>query len=235
MSASLLATAAPGDGSSEAPWLQRDNPGAEDSLQSSTEAGLKAAPESFEVLWRAARVKQWLADGEKDKARKMQLGKDAWALGEKAIKANPNAVEGYYFAALGIGAYSQGAGILRALGEGLESKFNDRLDRAIKLDPAYRAAGALVAKGRYWFELPWPKRSIGRSIETLERAIAAHPENLRAYVYLAESQLKDGKAKLAEATLQKAVRGDVSYDPPEGRRAKLMAATVEPQIQKELK
>lgn len=215
--------------------MERDQPGVWEKLQSQTDELLRAHPNDFEALWRAARMKQWKADGETDMQAKAREGQQAWALGDRATQANPKAVQGYYYAALGIGGYSQGVGVLHALGEGLESKFNERLDTANKMDPNFESAGGLVAKGRYWYELPWPKRSLNKSKDTLEHAISIHPENLRAYVYLAESQLKDGDAKKAKATIQKALDGAVTYNPPEGRRAKLMAQPVVLEIQKELK
>jgi hypothetical protein len=216
-------------------WNDRDNPETMQKIKADVDAALRAHPNDFEALWRAARLKQWLADGEKNKEQKMLEGKEAWALGDQATKANPKAVEGYYYAALGIGAYSQGRGILQALTEGLEGKFNQRLDTANKMDPNWQAAGGLVAKGRYWYELPWPKKSLKKAKETLESAIRTHPENLRAYVYLAETELADGDAKAAKSTLEKAQAGSVAYDGPEGRRAKNMAVPVEAQIQEKAK
>jgi cytochrome c-type biogenesis protein CcmH/NrfG len=103
------------------------------------------------------------------------------------------------------------------------------------MDSKFESAGGLVAKGRYWFELPWPKRSLAKSAETLQKAIALAPDNLRAYVYLAETQLRDGKAAAAKATLAKAEQGSVTYDPAEGKRAKEMAKRVAAEIAKELK
>jgi hypothetical protein len=216
-------------------WPDRDKPEVLQSLKAQSDAAIKAHPDDFEAMWRAARLTWWEADGQKDTERKKALGKEAWALGDKASKLNPKAVQGFLYAALGIGAYSQGAGVVHALTEGLESKFNERLDTANKMDPNWLNGAGPVAKGRYWYELPWPKRNLSKAKEVLAKVIAAHPENLRAYVYLAEAQLADGDAKAASATLKKAQEGDVSYDPPEGRRVKEMAAVAAVKIQKELK
>ncbi len=95
------------------------------------------------MLWQAARIRLWAGDGETDDEKKKAYGQAAWDFGDRAAHAKPGAVEGYYFAAAGIGSYSQAVGILNALGMGLESKFNERLDKAINIDPKYAHAAPL--------------------------------------------------------------------------------------------
>ena len=219
----------------DAAWAKRDEPAALKDLEAKVSTVLARRSEDPELIWRAARLREWQADGATDQNRKKLLGRESWTLAERALLKNPGSMQAHYYAALGIGQYSQAVGILSALGEGLEGKFNNHLDTAIKLDIHFESAGGLTAKGRYWYELPWPKRSLARSAETLQKALATSPQNLRAYVYLAETQLKDGKAAVAKATLAKAEQGSVSYDPPEGKRAKEMARTVAAEIAKELK
>ena len=108
------------------------------------------------------------------------------------VKAKPAWVGGHYYAAAGIGIYSQAVGILKALGEGLESKFNERLDKAIEIDPRFQKEMPLIAKGRYYFELPWPKRNLGKSATWYRKALALDPNNLRATAWLAETLWSDG-------------------------------------------
>jgi len=122
-----------------------------------------------------------------------------------------------------MGNYSTAVGILKALGEGIESKFNERLDKAISLNDDIDLAGPLLAKGRYFYELPWPKRDLDKSKESLEKALKKHPENLRAWLYLADTQLKDGDAKKAKESIDKALNGSGAYDPPETKRVKALA------------
>ncbi len=199
-----------------------------------TEA-LQAHPDDYAVLWRAARYKYWLGDGAADKAKREKWGKEAWDLGERAVKANPDGIEGQYYSAIGLGVYSQGVGILTALTQGLEGKFNSRLDKAIQLDAGYDNAGPLIAKGRYFFELPWPKRDLEASQKTLRKAIATQPAALRAYLYLAETELADGEAGKAKETLARVLSGAEGYDKAEARRVKDRAKGVQTQIEEELK
>jgi hypothetical protein len=125
-------------------------------------------------------------------------------------------------------------GILKALGEGLEGKFVENLDYSIKNNETFDRFGGHTAKGRYHWELPWPKRDLKKSKEELQKSIDKHPEHLRNYLFLAETLLKDGDAKAAKVQVDKVLNGDAAYDPPESRRVKGWAKDVAAQIDKEL-
>ena len=220
----------------DALYAKRDDPASAKELEAAISEALKASPDDYGILWRASRQKYWLSDALVIEDRlKKQLGKEGWALGDRATKVNPNGVEGLYFAAIGMGSYSQAAGILKALGEGIEGQYNERLDKAIKLNDDIDVAGPLVAKARYYFELPWPKRDLTRSKELFLKVLARHPGHLRAHAYLAETLLKDGDAKAAKVEIDKALSGSIDYDPPEGRRIKEYAKPIAEKIQGELK
>ncbi|RKH10281.1 hypothetical protein D7V97_14290 [Corallococcus sp. CA053C] len=204
-------------------------------LETGLKDALATAPEDFELVWRKARILQWQADGASEKKLKMVLGKQTWEVGDKAAKLQPARVEGYYYAACGIGSYSQAVGIMKALGDGLEGKFNERLDTALKLDPGYDLGGPWLVKGRYYFELPWPKRDLSKSVTFYEKAIAKYPQSLRAYYYLAETLLKDGKAEKARDAIEKVKQGSTAYNPAEGQRVQQWAKKTDADIQEELK
>ena len=94
---------------------RRDEPAALDEADRLAEAALGAAPSDYDVLWRAARVRFTQSDQPRGPSERSRLGKEAYELAERAIAVNPNDVAGHYWAALGIGSYAQGMGILRAL------------------------------------------------------------------------------------------------------------------------
>jgi hypothetical protein len=195
---------------------------------------VKSSPEDFEVLWRLARWRQWQAEGATDAKVKKSLGRQVWELGDRARKLAPARIEGHYYAALGIGSYSQAAGILTALGEGLEGKYNERLDAALKMDPLFDRGGPLLAKGRYYYELPWPKRDLKKSASFFQKVIDQQPGQLRAWLYLAETLLAQGEEKQAHEAILKVTRGSVAYDPAEGQRVQGWAKKVQAAIEKEL-
>jgi hypothetical protein len=227
------AATAPSYAEMDAMWSNREAPGVQAQLIELTAEAARAHPDDFGTLWRAARIRLWAGDAEGDKDKKKALGQATWEYGDKAARAKPGAVEGYYFAAAGIGSYSQAVGILNALGQGLESKFNERLDKSINIDPKFVHAAPLAVKGRYFFELPWPKRNLGKSADWLKRAIALDANALRAMVWLAETQWKDGDKPAARATLARVEQGSVPDDGAEERRVKRMGKEVAQEMDKE--
>jgi hypothetical protein len=231
--ASAAAPAASPYAEMDALWLSRDDAGVQDKLIEMTAAAAKAHPDDFGFLWRAARIRLWAGDGETDNEKKKALGQAAWDYGDKAAHAKPGAVEGYYFAAAGIGSYSQAVGILNALGQGLESKFNERLDKAINIDAKFAHAAPPAVKGRYYFELPWPKRNLGKSQDWLKKAIGLDANAMRAMAWLAETQWKDGDKTAAKATLARLAQTSLPDDPAEERRTRAMGQKVAQEMDKE--
>ena len=203
-------------------WKQRDQPGAGKEMHQLLSQHLAADPRSFEANWRLASLYNWEADGESGD-RKAELGKMAWEAGDKAILAKPNDVRGQYQAGTGIGLYSEGVGILTALAQGLEGKFRDRIQAALKLDKDYLDGAPQVVWGRYFFKLPWPKRNVDKSIEVLEEAVNSHPNNWRARIYLADSLADQDKLNSARRFVQDVLDARNGSDAPEDRRLKEMA------------
>lgn len=204
-------------------WKTRDDPASIKATNEAITDALTANAQSYDILWRAARFRWWTADGMPNDTKRRGVAKAAWDYADRALRAKSDGFEGHYYKALSIGAYSQAVGVLTALSEGLEGQFNENLDFAIKQNGCFDRAGPYRAKGRYYFELPWPKRDLDKSKEMLEKAVKCSPEALRTQYFLADTLKKDGDDKKAKEAIDKAVNGDGSYDPPEARRVKAWA------------
>ena len=212
--------------------LRRDDPAALDEAHRLAEAALAAAPADYATLWRAARVRFTESDqptrGAEERSR---LGKEAYDLAERAIAANPNDVAGHYWAALGMGSYAEGIGILRALAGGVEGKFRRPLERATSLDETYDHGNIPAVWAAYYLELPWPKRDRAKAAQQAQRALVINPANLRARLYQARIAADEGRpadAKSLLATIAAAAVG--RYDPPEERRVKQEAAALDKKL-----
>jgi hypothetical protein len=217
----------------DAAFAVRDEPGKMDANLAALRRAEKVAPSDYEVLWRLAQHYYWLADDPQiSNEEKARVGKITWDLGDRASQANPRRVEGWFFGSAGVGMYSLGISIVKALFDGMESKYLDRLKKAQEADPAFYQHGAYVAWGRYYYELPWPKYDGEKSEQWYRKALRASPKNLRAKVYLAELYAKEDHPaeakKLLEAVLA-AKPGE--YDAPEERRAQGLARAVLVKIQ----
>jgi tetratricopeptide (TPR) repeat protein len=201
-------------------YAKRDDPAALAELKASLAHAEQVAPKDYEVLWRQARLNFWLADDPKLKSEeKSKLGKTAWDYGDRATATNPSRVEGWNYAAAGVGNYALGIGVLTALRQGIEGKFRERISKAEAIDPKFENGGIQTAWGRFWYELPWPKYSAERSQKALEAALKMNPDNVRAWVYLADLHAKENKPTQALADLQRALANPPGrYDAPEERR-----------------
>ncbi|HET8723386.1 MAG TPA: tetratricopeptide repeat protein [Anaeromyxobacteraceae bacterium] len=221
---SLAATLAEVD----AAWAIRDQPGKMDAVLALLKTAEKQAPTDYEFLWRMARYYYWMADDPSiTNEEKARLGKLTWEWSDKANQANPARVEGWFYGSAGVGMYSLGISIVKALLDGMESKYLDRLKKAQAADASYYGYGGDVSWGRYYYEVPWPKYDGEKSEIFYRKALRGAPYNLRAKVYLAELYLKEDHPaeakKLLDAVLA-AVPG--AYDAPEERRAQGLARAV---------
>src|SRR4051812_27501917 len=89
----------------DALYATRDDPESVKGSDAAISAGVKESPADYEILWRAARFRWWVADGVGSEQLKLkkQLAKEAWNYADRALKAKPGALEGHYFKALSIG------------------------------------------------------------------------------------------------------------------------------------
>ncbi len=198
---------------------------------------LARAPGDYGVLWRAARFYFWASDDPGvARDQRARWGKDGWDIAERAIVANPTDVAGYYWAAVCMGNYALGLGVVKALSQGMEGKFRDRLGRAQALGGGYEFAGIDTAWGRFYDKLPWPKRDRKKAQEHLRRAIELNPSALRARVYLAVSLIDTDRLDEAKRLLDEVAAAPVGrYDAPEERRAKALASGLMPDLYAKLK
>jgi len=212
-------------GAADAAYARRDEPGALEELRGALAEAERLAPDDFEVLWRLSRLQFWLADdpalSSKEKSR---IGKLGWEYGDRAARAAPDRVEGWFFAAAGVGNYALGIGVFKALREGIEGEFKGRLRKAEALDPGFLDGGVDTAWGRFYFKAPWPKYDARKSERAYLAALERNPDNVRAHLYLAELYEKEGHDRRAREELEKALAQPPGrYDAPEERRAQAMA------------
>jgi len=209
-------------------WLKRDTVAGETELEALAKDFEQS--DDFDKLWRVAHLAFWRADAvTNDNDTKKRLAKQGWEAGKKAVAKNPQGIAGLYWNSVDIGLYSEAVGVVNALMKGLESKFRDPLLECEKLDPNHQnkdvdLIGPELTLGRYFWSLPWPKRSLSKSKKKLEEALAGRPADLRAHFFMAQTLADDGDKDGAKAQVALIASAPVDYDPPEGRRIKKRAA-----------
>ncbi|HUB09379.1 MAG TPA: hypothetical protein VMB50_20410 [Myxococcales bacterium] len=208
-------------------WHTRDSQASAQELQ--TLASQFAQSDDYDKLWRVAHLDFWLADGAPNDDEKEKLAKAGWDVGKKAVAKKPDGRAGLYWTSVDIGMYSEAVGVVNALMKGLESKFRDPILRVEQLDPNHQDkdvnyVGPETSIGRYYYSLPWPKRSLSKSKAHLEISVKLHPEDLRARFYLAQTLESDGDKAGAKEQVDAIAAASPDYDPPEARRIKKRAA-----------
>jgi hypothetical protein len=205
-------------------WKTRDDPKSQKELGVLVRDAAKAQPDSFDVKWRQAALLAWFADGAADGSElKAQFGKSSWEAAEHAVELKDGDVRGHYYGAVGLGLYSEGVGILTALREGLEGKFRDLAQAALRIDKDFLDGAPQMVWGRYFLKLPWPKRDVRKSVEVLTACVKDHPHNLRARLYLADALDADAKKDEAKQMVQEVIDAPPGRDAPEERRVKALA------------
>jgi tetratricopeptide (TPR) repeat protein len=193
----------------DALWVQRkEREKARASIDSYKKA-LQVDVKNYEAYWKIARAYFYLGDllpeTKEMRDQHREMGLEGMPYAKKAVELNPRGVEGHYYYTLTLGQYSIGISIIKALAKGLGPQYEEHIEKALEIDRNYDTAGPLRAIGRYWYQVPWPKRDLKKSIHYLKEGVASAPTSIRGHVYLGESYLKAGEKELAKRHLQKAV------------------------------
>ncbi len=185
-------------------WRKRAKKGNAKLSITKAEEAMKAGASAFDGNWRIARGAFWVAEWG-NKKTKEQFGEKGWKAGLIAQKEKPGRVEGWYFGGVALAQYAKAVGVAAALFRGLGNDYTSMLEKAIKLNKRYGMGGPLRGYGRYFHQVPWPKKDVKKSIELLEESRKIAPKKLRTHFYLAESYKDDGQEDKAKQMLETCV------------------------------
>jgi tetratricopeptide (TPR) repeat protein len=206
-------------------WKHRDDPAVMTEAKQILDGALARAPDDYGLLWRSAAWYFWKSDEPGlPGAEKARYGKLGWDVAEKAVARNPNDAAGHFWAAVTMGNYALGLGVVRAITQGIEGKFRHHIGEAARLDPRYANGGIQNAWGGFYLNLPWPKRDVKKAAEWFDKALAVNPHNLRTRVFMAQLNLREDRPAEAKRLLDEVLAATPGkYDPPEEKRAKVLA------------
>lgn len=178
---------------------------------------LKLKPRSHGALWRTARAFARLADHSRSgpEGHGGALGKRGYDYAFLAIQAAPRRVEGYYWAALCVGEWGKGMGMVTALRKGIGGKFLRYLMSALRIDPAYDDGGPYRVLGMYHHSLPWPMKSNSKALRQLRRSLSYSPGYGITHALLAQVLLDEGRRAEARKHLQACVRASARGHHPQ--------------------
>ena len=168
-------------------WSERASP---DAVERAIAIGTKAFaahPSSYELAWRLALLYWRKGDLATDRAPRRELYASARRYAATAVALDPRRVEGHCYYALTTGDYGGTLGVISALLEGIAPTFEREITRAYEIDRDFDHGSPMLALGRYYFAVPWPKRDLDRSRRYLEELKQRHPDALLGRLYLAET------------------------------------------------
>jgi tetratricopeptide (TPR) repeat protein len=179
---------------------------ARDSIESLKQAVLlvedvtKREPENYEGFWRLARFRYYVADHEKDLAKKGKILQTAMDAGKRAVELDTSRVEGHFWLAAATGEYADLKGALQSLT--LVKTVRREFEAALAINPAYENGDIYSALGQ--IDLNLPKLFGGnerRGLERLEAGLKIGANNSDLKVTLAEYYIKKGRTAEARGLL----------------------------------
>jgi tetratricopeptide (TPR) repeat protein len=164
---------------------------------------LQASPhaKAYEAAWRLGRALFFLGQEAQSVDEARALHARATLVCEQAARSCPMRVEAHFWLGVNLALLAQNTKSLKALRYALRARRS--LQRAVRLDPAYHAAGPLRVLARLQHKLP---RLFGggseRARANFERALQLAPANSVTRLYFAELLLETGETARACKELQ---------------------------------
>ena len=185
-------------------FAARDDPEKLRKAISLLEEGLASKPPDYEILWRLAKYKNYLAGHVSSKDDKSKLYESAIDLAKKAIENNDQRPEGHFWLAANYGEYAELKGPFKSLW--LVRTIRQEFERVFEIEPGFDNGNLYLALGEMYLRLPWLMGgNHQRGLELLETGVKTGPTNADLLVTLAEYYLKDNRKsearKLLETTL----------------------------------
>ena len=142
----------------------------------------------YEAFWRIARIHYYIGVHTEKKKDKKAIFSQGVYYADRAVEAEPEKPDGYYWQAVDNGKVGETRGVLKSLS--LVKPIKNALNKVIELDRAYEDGGADMVMGRVYFKLPGiAGGSKKKSREHLDKAFEYGPNDATLRFYMAETYL----------------------------------------------
>ena len=187
---------------------------------------LTARPDDFEAARKLARASYWLGEHRQgDQAREAAFNR-GMAAAERAIAAQSNHPDGYFWLAANMGGLAE----LKGIRAGLKYRrpVRDNLEKVLAMDPTFLKGSADRALGRWYYKVPGLfGGSKTKSVQHLRASLGHHPQSIASRFFLAETL--ESIDRRAEAITVLNEIETLAVDPdwaPEDREFKAKARTM---------
>jgi tetratricopeptide (TPR) repeat protein len=155
----------------------------------------------YEVAWRLGRALFFLGQESESEVEARAHHLHGATACERAVELKPSRVEGYFWLGVNLALLARLENSFKALRQALRAR--RFLQRAVRLDPGYHAAGPLRVLARLQHKLPLLLGGGTKRARTnFERAINLAPANTVTRLYFAEMLMEIGDTTRAREELE---------------------------------
>jgi tetratricopeptide (TPR) repeat protein len=168
-------------------------------------ADLGKQPSRYESLWRAARIKYYLAGMQKEKAQKNRLFEEGMNLSRRAVEVEPSRPEGHFWLAANCGEFADLRGVWASLR--LLSTIRQEFEKVVQIAPGFEQGKAYLALGEMKLRLP---SLLGgddlKGIQYLQEGLRLAPGNHELKISLAAVYLQKHREAEARPLLEQVLK-----------------------------
>jgi tetratricopeptide (TPR) repeat protein len=195
--------------SADALWADRANLASARRAAAIWSADLDRDPAAFEAAWKRARTGYWLG-GHVPESERRRSYEDGIAAARKAIAAQPNRPEGYFWLAANMGALAESYGLRQGIK--YRKPIKEALETVLRIDPGFQQGSGDRALGRWYFRVPGLFGGSDKLAEQhLRKSLTYNPQSTASHFFLAEVLLDAGRKAEARSELQRVI--DAPLDP----------------------
>jgi tetratricopeptide (TPR) repeat protein len=155
----------------------------------------------YEAFWRIARMMYYVGEHTESKKEKKNIFAQAVYFAERAVEANPEKPDAYYWRGVNNGKVGETRGVLKSLS--LVKPIKQDMNKVIEIDRTYEDGGADRVLGRVYYKLPgFAGGSKDKSQEHLEKSKELGPNDATTRIYLAETYMDQNEIEKARAELE---------------------------------
>lgn len=154
----------------------------------------------YEALWRISRMMYYVGEHTESKKEKKNTFAQAVYFADRAVEANPEKPDAYYWRGVNNGKVGETRGVLKSLS--LVKPIKQDMNKVIEIDRTYEDGGADRVLGRVYYKLPgFAGGSKDKSQEHLEKSKELGPDDATTRIYLAETYMDQKEIEKARAEL----------------------------------
>lgn len=162
---------------------------------------VEATTDKYELYWKLSRIQYYIGTHTADRKAQQEIFAKGVEWADKAIEANPDKPDGYYWQAVNNGSYGESKGVLKSLG--LVKPIKEAMNKVIEIDRSYQNGGADRVLGRVYFKVPGIAGGDKElSLEHLLKSKEYGPNDANTRLYLGETYLALDRIEEARTELE---------------------------------